>query len=148
MQDLSLHILDIAENAIRAGGDRIAIEILEEEEHDKLTISIEDNGKGMSAEMVEKARDPFFTTKGGKRFGLGLSLLAQAAQQAEGEFRIDSEPGLGTKIVAVFKLSHPDTKPMGDIVETMKTLVASHPEKRFVFDYTSGDEKYHFDSFE
>lgn len=148
MQDLSLHILDIAQNAIRAGGDRIVIEIAEDEEHDKLTISIEDNGKGMNAEMVEKAIDPFFTTKDGRKFGLGLSLLAQAAQQAEGEFRIDSKQGAGTKIVAVFKLSHPDTKPMGDIVETMKTLIASNPERQFVFDYKKGDESHHFDSFE
>ena len=73
MQDLSLHILDIAENAIRAGGSKIVIKILEDESEDKLVVCIEDNGKGMDKEMVKRVLDPFFTTKGGKKFGLGLS---------------------------------------------------------------------------
>ena len=147
MQDLSLHILDIAQNAIRAGGDRIVIEISEDEEHDKLTISIEDNGKGMNPDTVKKALDPFFSTKNGKRFGLGLSLLAQAAEQADGRFNIDSTEGIGTKVTAEFKLSHPDTKPMGDVVQTMTALIASNPERQFIFDYKKGDYNYHFDSF-
>lgn len=148
MQDLSLHILDIAENAIRAGSDRITIEIVEDEKNDKLVVSIEDNGKGMNEETIKKAMDPFFTTKNGKRFGLGLSLLAQAAQQADGRFEIDSKEGVGTKVTAVFVLDHPDTKPMGNMVETMTTLVAANPATQFILDYKEGANHYHFDSFE
>jgi len=147
MQDLSLHILDVAENAIRAGGSKIVIKIIEDESRDTLTVYIEDNGKGMDKETISKALDPFFTTKGGKRVGLGLPLLAQAAQQAGGEMRVDSEEGKGTKVVAVFQLSHPDIKPMGNIVDTITSLVAGNPTIQFVFDYTSGDDHYHYDSF-
>ena len=147
MQDLSLHILDIAENATRAGGSKIVIEILEDESKDKLTVCIQDNGKGMNAETIKKALDPFFTTKGGKKVGLGLSLLAQAAQQAGGDLKIDSEEGKGTKVTAVFQLSHPDMKPIGNIIETMTVLVAGNPSTQFVLNYKNGDDNYHFDSF-
>ena len=147
MQDLSLHILDVAENAIRAGGTKIVIEIAEDHDHDKLTVHIEDNGKGMDKEILKKALDPFFTTKGGKKVGLGLPLLAQAAKQAGGELRVESQEGKGTKVVAEFQLSHPDIKPLGNIVETITTLVAGNPTTQFVFNYTKEDEQYHFDSF-
>ena len=146
MQDLSLHILDIAENAIRAGGTRIIIEIVEDQDQDRLTVHIEDNGKGMDKETLKKALDPFFTTKGGKKVGLGLPLLAQAAQQAGGELRVESQEGKGTKVVAQFRLSHPDIKPLGNIVETITTLVAGNPTTQFVFNYTKEEEHYHFDS--
>lgn len=148
MQDLSLHILDIAENATRAGGTKVVIKISEDESQDKLVVSIEDNGKGMDREMVKKAMDPFFTTKNAKKFGLGLSLLAQAAQQTDGELKIDSQEGKGTKVTAVFRPSHPDMKPLGNMVETMTALIAGNPTIRFIFDYKKGSEHYHFDSFE
>lgn len=112
MIDLSLHILDVTENAIRAGGKKVAIKIVEDEINDKLTVCIEDDGKGMDKETLRKAMDPFFTTKNGKKFGIGLSLLAQAAEQADGNMTVDSKENEGTKVTATFKLSHPDTKPM------------------------------------
>ena len=148
MQDLSLHILDVAENAIRAGGSKIVIEILEDVSEDTLTVTIEDNGKGMSKEMVEKALDPFFSTKSGKDFGLGLSLLAQAAQQADGDLKIESAEGVGTKVTAVFKTSHPDMKPMGNIADTVTALIVASPKTLLILDYKKGDYCYHFDSFE
>ena len=148
MEDLSLHILDIAENAVRAGGKKIMIELLEDQSNDKLTLSIEDDGKGMDKETVNRALDPFFTTKDNKEVGLGLALLSQAAQQAGGELKIDSEEGTGTKVTAAFQLSHPDMKPIGDIFATMTALVAGNPTIQFVLDYKKGDYSYHFDSFE
>ena len=147
MQDLSLHILDIAENATRAGSSKVVIEILEDESQDKLAVCIEYNGKGMDEEMIKKALDPFFTTKSGKKVGLGLSLLAHAAQQAGGELKIDSKEGKGTKVTAAFQLSHPDMKPIGDVFATMTALVAGNPSIQFVLDYKKGDYNYHFDSF-
>ena len=148
MEDLSLHILDIAENAIRAGAKKIMIELLEDQSNGRLTLSIEDDGKGMDKETVNRIVDPFFTTKDGKEVGLGLALLSQAAQQAGGELKIDSEKERGTKVTAVFELSHPDTKPTGDIYATMTALVAGNPSTQFVLDYKKGDDCYHFDSFE
>ena len=147
MQDLSLHILDIAENGIRAGGSKIVIDILEDESQDKFVICIEDDGKGMDEETQKKALNPFFSTKGGKKVGLGLPLLAQAVQQTDGELKVDSKEGKGTKVTAVFQLSHPDMKPLGDILETMMVLVAGNPSTQFVLDYKKGDENYHFDSY-
>ena len=148
MEDLSLHILDIAENSIRAGAKKIIIKLEEDQSNDKLTLSIEDDGKGMDAETVDKVLNPYFTTKDTKEVGLGLSLLSQAAGQADGHLNIDSEKGKGTKITAVFKLSHPDTKPTGDIVATITALVAGNPTIQVVLDYKKGDYSYCFDSFE
>lgn len=147
MEDLSLHILDIAENAIRAGAKKIMIELLEDQSNDRFTLSIEDDGKGMDKETVNMAMDPFFTTKSSKEIGLGLALLSQAAQQADGELKIDSEEARGTKVTVVFRLSHPDMKPIGDIFSTMAVLVAEKPSTQFILDYRKGDYDCHFDSF-
>ena len=148
MEDLSLHILDIAENAIRAKAKRITVEISEDERKDRLTVCIKDDGEGMDRETVEKVLDPFFTTKHGGKVGLGLALLSQAAQQAGGDIEIDSKPGNGTEVTAVFRFSHPDMKPMGDVLETMATLIAGNPSIRFVYDHKRGDHHLHFDSYQ
>ncbi len=147
MEDLSLHILDIAENAVRAEAKKIHIMIIEDTSRDRLTVCIKDDGKGMEKELVKKVLDPFFTTKSGKRIGLGLSLLSQAAQQADGNLKIDSKKDKGTRITAVFKLSHPDMKPIGDVFETMAALITGNPFLRFIYDYRKGDYHFHFDSF-
>jgi anti-sigma regulatory factor (Ser/Thr protein kinase) len=128
MEDLSLHILDIAENSIEAHADKIEIKIKENRRKDLLSMEIRDNGKGMDKETVRKALDPFFTTKKTRRFGLGLSLLAEAVKAANGHFSIQSKPGQGTQIQATFQASHIDTKPLGDIVQTLITLIMAHPE--------------------
>jgi anti-sigma regulatory factor (Ser/Thr protein kinase) len=146
MQDLSLHILDVAENAIRSGARRIRIAIVEDAADDVLVLSIEDDGVGMDEDTVKNVLDPFYTTKEGKRVGLGLSLLAQAAQATGGDMKIESTPSVGTSVTAEFKSGHPDMKPMGDVLETMAALVMGNPEIRFVFDCEQGDEQYHFDS--
>ena len=146
MKDLSLHVLDIAENAIRAKAKKIRIGILEDEAADQLSMIVEDDGLGMSAGVLKKAQDPFFTTKDGKRFGLGLALLHQAAEAAGGALKINSQKAKGTKITAVFKLSHPDTKPVGNILETVAALVAWNPGIRFIYEYIKGAERVYYDS--
>jgi anti-sigma regulatory factor (Ser/Thr protein kinase) len=135
MQDLSLHILDVVENSIAAGASRIEIRIVEETRKDRLTLEIVDNGRGMDAETRRKALDPFYTTRSTRRVGLGLPLLAQAARESGGILEIDSEPGRGTTVRAVFKLSHPDRKPLGDIPETLRTIVSGRPELDLHFEY-------------
>ena len=146
MEDLSLHILDIAENAIRAAAKTIKIEIVEDESRDQLTICIEDDGRGMDKETVSRALNPFFTTKSGKKTGLGLALLSQAAEQTGGSLRIDSKRGRGTRITAIFRPSHPDMKPMGDVLQTMAILITGGPSTRFIYDYQKGDQSLYFDS--
>ena len=98
--------------------------------------------------MVSRALDPFCTTKEGKRVGLGLGLLAQAAEATGGSLSIDSSPGNGTAITAEFITNHPDMKPIGDLAETIGTIVVGNPEVRFIFDVTLEGDHSHFDSME
>lgn len=128
MQDLSLHILDIVENSIAASASRVRIRIVEQTARDLLALEISDNGQGMSAETQKKALDPFFTTRTTRRVGLGLPLLAQAAREAGGALQLDSGPNRGTTIHATFQLSHPDRKPLGDLAETLRTILGSRPD--------------------
>lgn len=133
MQDLSLHILDIVENAIRAGATLIEIDISEEIDRDLLQITINDNGQGMDAEMVKRVRDPFVTTRTTRRVGLGLPLLEQAAKETGGNLLVTSEPGKGTKVVATFQESHIDRRPVGDMGATLTTLIMGNPDLDFIY---------------
>jgi hypothetical protein len=146
MEDLSLHILDIAENSIAAQATRIEIRLEEDRRADRLTLEIIDNGKGMDEKMAQSATDPFVTTRTTRRFGLGLPLLAQAAQAANGGLAIDSLPGRGTKVRATFQLSHIDLKPLGDIAQTLVTLILSRPEIDYLYSQTSDGRTFVFDT--
>ena len=96
-------------------------------------MAISDNGKGMDEEMKKNVLDPFFTTKPNRKAGLGLPFLAQAAEEAGGCLRIESEVGKGTTITAAFQLSHMDRKPLGNMSETLRVLRAAHPHINFSF---------------
>jgi len=146
MEDLSLHLLDIAENCLDAGATKIDIIIKESSASDLLTFSISDNGRGMDAETLEKVSDPFFTTKKVRRFGLGIPLLKQAAEECNGAFSLESSPGIGTTITAAFQRSHIDRKPMGNIGATMVVLISGHPDIDFKLTYMRDDFSYQFDS--
>lgn len=135
MEDISLHILDIAENSVRAKAKNIAIMITEDRKNDLLTLTIEDDGVGMDDKTKERALDPFFTTKKGKKVGFGLAFLFHSAEEAGGMMKIESEPGKGTRITATFKLGHIDRKPLGNLNETIKCLKITHPEINITFDH-------------
>ena len=135
MQDISLHILDIVENSFAAGCTRIRIGILEDIPHDRLVVEIEDNGNGMDGDTLKLARDPFFTSKSGKKVGLGIPLLAQASREGGGTFAIESKKNEGTSIQATFVLSHPDTKPLGDVEGTVRMMQLTHPDIDFDYNY-------------
>jgi signal transduction histidine kinase len=141
MQDISLRVLDIVDNSIRAGATEIRILLEEDADADLLRLEMEDNGEGMDRETFEKALDPFFTSKDEKRVGLGIPLLAQAAREGGGSFELKSEPDRGTRITASFQLSHPDRKPVGKIDETVKLLKFSHPEISFVYSYAKKEKE-------
>jgi hypothetical protein len=128
MEDLSLHILDIAENSIAAGARNIKITVGEDRLRDLLTVEIIDDGKGMSPEMVEQAADPFYTTRTTRSVGLGLALFQEAARIANGSMEIQSVPDSGTTVRATFQLSHVDRKPLGNMVETISALLSSCSE--------------------
>jgi len=137
MLDLSLHVLDIVENAVRARARAVWIRIAEDRSEDLLTLTIEDDGEGMDPLTLKKAADPFFTTQSKKKTGLGLSLLAQSAKEAEGKLTLKSRKGAGTQVTATFRLSHIDLRPLGDMETTLKCLRATHPEITFHYEYST-----------
>lgn len=146
MQDLSLHILDIAENSIEAQATTVEIRLEENRGQDLLTLEIIDNGRGMDEKMVSGATDPFVTTKKTRRVGLGLPLLAEAARAANGRLDLQSEPGKGTCVRATFQLSHIDLKPLGDIAQTLITLIIGHPEADIVYTHRVNGSEYQLDT--
>ena len=139
MQDLSLHILDIVENSINAGAKNIEISIREDRARDLLTIEIADDGCGMNDGGLKKAADPFWTTRETRRVGLGLSLFEQAATMAGGTLSIDSQPGVGTRVTASFQFSHIDRKPLGDMANTLLTLIVGNPGVEFSYSYQNDE---------
>jgi len=140
MEDLSLHILDIAENALRAGAKNVFIRLTQSKKDDQLVLEVTDDGEGMSEENARRSLDPFFTTKPGRRLGLGLPLLAHAAEQAGGKIEVQSVLGRGTKVMAIFGLNHIDRVPLGNIEKTLECLRATHPEVCFRFEGVDLDE--------
>jgi len=135
MEDLSLHILDIAENAIAAGATRVLIAVNENEARDILAFRVTDNGRGMSREERERALDPFFTTKR-KRTGLGLPLLAQTAEVCGGRVIIESVPRKGTRVIARFRFGHIDRPPLSKMAETMMMLFFGHADVEIRYQHT------------
>ncbi len=146
MEDLSLHILDIAENSVAARASKIMIKLTEDKKRDLLSIEIIDNGTGMDEETQKRALDPFFTSKKVRRFGLGLSLLAQAARAANGSLSIKSKKGKGTRVRANFQHSHIDRQPLGDIGQTIVALIIGNPDVDIVYVHKKDGRRYRFDT--
>ena len=145
MRELALHILDIAENSITAGADQIKILVEEDLRKDLLRIQIKDNGKGMDAETLVKITDPFVTSRTSRKVGLGIPFFKAAAEACEGTFNIQSNPGQGTMVEAVFTHSHIDRMPLGDLTGTLMTLIIGSPEVHWVFEYRLDQEHFLFD---
>ena len=146
MKELSLHVLDIARNSIRAEATKIGILIEENLEDNKLIISVEDNGKGMDSEIVAKVEDPWFTSRTTRKQGLGIPLIKQQALASGGNFTIDSRPGEGTTLLASFLKESVDRQPMGDLAGVLLMLAGSASEIRFVMNYITEAGSWRFDS--
>ena len=146
MKELSLHILDIAQNSIVAGANLIEIEINEDYKCDRLTITIKDNGKGMSHEMLRKVIDPYTTSRTTRRVGLGLPLLHDACKSTGGNLVIESVEGNGTVVKAVLGLSHIDRQPLGDISGVIVLLASANPKIIFNFHYIKNGGEYIFNT--
>ena len=148
MKDLAMHIIDIIQNSIEAGADTVRLEITENTADDRFTIEITDNGRGMDQELLAKVTDPFFTSRQTRRVGLGIPLFKAAAERCDGHLALDSTPGKGTKLTAVFRHSHIDRAPLGNIIDTVVNLVAASPELNFDFSHQTGDREITFDAAE
>jgi hypothetical protein len=145
VEDISLHILDIAENAIRADAKKIEIIIVLDTAHDLFRLEVNDDGRGMDPETLAKVRDPFFTTKH-KKTGLGIPLLTHAAEQAGGTVTIESAPGKGTKVAITFRWSHVDRPAIGNMADTLLTLIAGHPDLDVVYEEREAAKVFRFDT--
>lgn len=133
MRELSLHIMDIAENGVSAGARLVSIEVWEDRKNNLLRITVSDDGRGMPEEMVKAATDPFFTTRTTRRVGLGLSLFREASKRCEGEFQIRSREGEGTVVSASFRRDHIDLAPLGDLAGSVTALIMGNPDVDFVY---------------
>lgn len=135
MPEISLNVLDVAENSIRAGASLVRISVSAQKEEDRLIIIIEDDGCGMTEEQIRKVEDPFFTTRTTRKVGLGVPFFKSAALATGGDFTIKSKPGRGTVVKASFGLSHIDRMPLGDMTSTIHTLVVYNQQTDFRYEY-------------
>jgi hypothetical protein len=137
MKEISLNILDIAENSLKAGSSLTEISILESET--ELILKIRDNGSGMDEKTLASVVNPFYTTRTTRKVGLGIPLLKLACEQTGGELKISSKPkseddtDSGTLVFAKFIKTHLDYTPLGDVISTLVTLIQGHPDVDFVF---------------
>jgi anti-sigma regulatory factor (Ser/Thr protein kinase) len=145
MRELSLHLLDIAENGVSAGAQNITITIVEDLRTDRLKLAVEDDGRGMDAAMVEQVTNPFITTRTTRKVGLGIPLLKLAAEMCDGSLTVESTPNVGTMVNVDFQRSHIDRMPLGDVAGTLLALLVGWPQVHWVLRYRVDDEEFVFD---
>lgn len=146
MKELALHILDLTQNSITAGADLIKLNIDENLLKDTLTIIIEDNGCGMDEQQAQSVKDPFVTSRTSRKVGLGIPLMLAACQRCEGDLKIESKINVGTKLIATFKHSHIDRAPLGNMTDTMVSLIISGSNINFVYTHRINEDEFTFDT--
>lgn len=146
MQELSMNILDIAQNSIKAKASLIEISIVKTKSDKTMLICIKDNGCGMSKEQVERVIDPFYTTRTTRKVGLGVPFFKMSAIMTGGDFSIESEIGKGTLIFAKYNYENIDMMPIGDMAATMLSLISVNPDIDFVYLYGIDDQSFTMDT--
>lgn len=146
MREISLHILDMAQNSIEAGATLIQIDVDENEKSDILSFAVEDNGRGMTEETAKRVQDPFMTSRRTRRVGLGIPLAKHACKMSGGSFSIKSKPGKGTAVRAVFGYSHIDRRPLGDMAETIYQLITMNGRIDFLYRHTVNKNEFVVDT--
>jgi hypothetical protein len=145
-EDLSAHILDIAQNSVAAGAERVEAIVRRAVAPGFVDFQIVDDGRGMDEARVQAVLDPFCTSRATRRVGMGLPFLKQNAELCGGEFRLSSVPGRGTRVFASFSLGNIDSPPMGSLAETFLTLLIDAPGVRWLFRYESSGKPFALDS--
>ena len=146
MRELSLNVLDIAQNSITAEASLITIGVIEDTALHTLSIDIIDNGRGMSEEQLMSVRDPFFTTRTTRKVGMGIPLFKLAAEQTGGCFSINSALGKGTAVNAVFRTDSVDFTPLGDMCSTVIMLITMNLDRDFVYRHKVDENEFVFDT--
>ena len=144
--DISLHILDIVQNSIKAGADLIEINIAVDMAAKRLKVSVRDNGCGMTKEQLLECQNPFFTSRTTRKVGLGIPFLKHSAECTGGTFSITSEPGQGTCIMAEYHMDHIDCIPLGDVNATIYSLVIMNGNLNFIYEYRIDDRSFVLDT--
>jgi len=126
LRELSLHILDLVENALKAEATIVAVAIREDPDRDSMSITVDDNGHGSEA-PAELVTDPFYTTEKNKRTGLGLSLFRFRVEQAGGRLNLKPSELGGLSVRARLQLAHVDRNPLGDLASTLSSVLATNP---------------------
>ncbi len=146
MDDICAHITDIVANSISAGAGHISVKIEKSRDRNVLFLKITDNGKGMDKDTARKVVDPFYSTKTGRKVGLGIPLLKGTAETCGGVFALTSNEGAGTEIKVSFQLDHPDLPPLGKIKDTILILSLSNPEINFSFELKTDEKDFIFNT--
>lgn len=144
MRELSLNILDIAENSVKAGAKNIIIAV--EAKDNVLSISIKDDGCGMDADFLKRVVDPYTTTRTTRKVGMGIPLIKMEAEMSGGEFSIKSEKGVGTEVITTFAIDNIDRPPLGDIADTLTALITCIKSERIVFEYKAFGTEFRLDT--
>jgi hypothetical protein len=145
LRELALHLLDIIENSISAQANNITVEIIEDTINDRLKMSVQDDGKGMDAEMVARVVDPFVTSRTTRKVGLGIPLFKEAAEACKGHLLLQSEVGKGTRMDVEFQRSHIDRAPLGNLTNTFLGVIIGTPQIHWVLKYQVNSEVFIFD---
>lgn len=149
MREISLHILDILQNSLEAGASRVELMVEEDSGKDLLTVTVADNGKGMQKAFAEAAvNDAFVTSRRTRRVGLGLPLLKASAERSNGTLTIDSAPGKGTRLTATFRLSNIDRPPLGNMSDTLLSVIVGRPETDIRYVRRVDDQEFELDTAE
>lgn len=146
MNELSLYILDIVQNSIKAEAQNIYLTLNEDEKNNLLTIEVIDDGKGMSQEILKKVMSPFYTTRTTRKVGLGLPLFKELCMLCEGDLKIESMENVGTKLFATFKLNHIDLPPLGDIIESLYILITNEQDANIYYKHIVNDKEFSFNT--
>ena len=146
MTELSLNVLDVAQNSVKARASLIEITVESDFDKDLMRIVIADNGCGMDEQQLNAVYDPFYTTRTTRKVGLGVSFFKLAAESAGGEFSITSEKGVGTTVTATFQISNIDRMPLGDMTGTMHALITLNTDIDFVYNYRVDDRSFTLDT--
>lgn len=142
MNELSLYLLDIVQNSIKADSKNIIINIIEDTKEDLLSIEVIDDGKGMSEETLKKVTDPFFTSRLTRRVGLGIPIFKELCETCLGSFQIKSQEKKGTRLIGTLKHSNIDRPPMGNIVDTIYTLIINDEKVEILYNHSFNDKKF------
>lgn len=146
MRELSLNVMDLAQNSISAGAQQIEISVCEDVLADSMVITIRDNGCGMTAEQTASVTDPFFTTRTTRKVGLGVPLFKMEAEMTGGSLEVQSEKGTGTRVTARFVPSHVDMIPLGDINSTILLLITCNQDRNFIFHHRIDSREFTLDT--